>query len=207
MSFRARIAIAAATAVALAVVLASVLVFFVVRDQLRGQIDQTLEERAAKIAPHPLGEVKSAEGESFLSLRPGFGEPNTLLDAVRAYADHHGALAKVLAESILVQIFRVIQAWCLGQALGLTLPLATYFAFIPLIVFIMQIPITPNGIGTTQFAFDRFLVPQGAPAPQVFALSVLFLGLGVLGSLPGGLLYAMGRGDGGRGTRPRTTRT
>ena len=130
-----------------------------------------------------------------------------LTDAVRAYADHHGALAKVLAESILVQIFRVIQAWCLGQALGLTLPLATYFAFIPLIVFIMQIPITPNGLGTTQFAFDRFLVPQGAPAPQVFALSVLFLGLGVLGSLPGGLLYAMGRGDGGRGTRPRTTQT
>jgi two-component system, OmpR family, sensor histidine kinase MprB len=83
VSFRARIAIAAATAVALAVVLASVLVFFVVRDQLRGQIDQTLEERAAKIAPHPLGEVKSAEGESFLSLRPGFGEPNTFVQLVR----------------------------------------------------------------------------------------------------------------------------
>ena len=51
MSFRARIAVAAAAAVALAVVLASVLVFFVVRDQLRGQIDDTLEQQAAKIAP------------------------------------------------------------------------------------------------------------------------------------------------------------
>jgi uncharacterized membrane protein YbhN (UPF0104 family) len=90
-----------------------------------------------------------------------------------------------------VQVFRVIQAWCLGQALGITLPLTTYFAFIPLIVFIMQIPITPGGLGTTQVAFDRFLVPQGAPAPQVFALSVLFLGLGILGSLPGGVLYAL----------------
>ena len=83
MSFRARIAIAAAAAVALAVVLASVLVFFVVRDQLRGQIDQTLEERAAKLAPHPLSEVKSAGGESFLFLRPGFGEPNTFVQLVR----------------------------------------------------------------------------------------------------------------------------
>ena len=116
-----------------------------------------------------------------------------LTDSVRAYADHHGALVKVLAESIFVQIFRVIQAWCLGQALGLTLPLATYFAFIPLIVFIMQIPITPNGLGTTQFAFHRFLVPQGAAAPQVFALSVLFLFLGILGSLPGGIIYALQR--------------
>ena len=82
MSFRARIAIAAAAAVALAVVLASVFVFFVVRDQLRGQIDRTLEEQAAKLSRHPLGEVTSAGGESILSLRPGFGEPNTLVQLV-----------------------------------------------------------------------------------------------------------------------------
>lgn len=113
-----------------------------------------------------------------------------LVDAVRSYATHHAAVTRVLLLSILVQIFRVIQAWCLGHALGVMLPLTTYFAFIPLIVFIMQIPITPNGLGTTQVAFDRFFVPQGAPAPQVAALSILFLGLGILGSLPGGLLYA-----------------
>ena len=118
---------------------------------------------------------------------------DALTDAVRAYAHHHGALVKVLVESIAVQIFRVIQAWCLGQALGLSLPLGTYFALIPLIVFIMQIPITPNGLGTTQLAFTQFFVPQGAPAAQVFALSVLFLALGILGSLPGGLIYALDR--------------
>jgi uncharacterized protein (TIRG00374 family) len=126
-----------------------------------------------------------------------------LTDAVRAYARHHGAMLRVLALSVAVQIFRVIQAWCLGQALGLTLPLATYFAFIPLIVFIMQIPITPNGLGTTQLAFERFLVPQGAPRPEVVALSFLFLALGILGSLPGGLLYAIDhRLEGERGDTP-----
>lgn len=115
---------------------------------------------------------------------------DALTDAVRAYALHHGALFRVLLLSIGVQVFRVLQAWCLGRGLGLDVPLTTYLAFIPLIVFIMQIPITPNGLGTTQLAFDRFFVPQGAPRPEVFALSVLFLGLGILGSLPGGLLYA-----------------
>jgi len=117
-----------------------------------------------------------------------------LTDAVRSYAAHRGAMVRVLALSIVVQIFRVLQAWCLGRALGIDLPFVTYLAFIPLIVFIMQIPITPNGLGTTQLAFDRFLVPQGAPAPEVFALSVLFLSLGILGSLPGGILYALGDG-------------
>lgn len=84
MSFRARIATAAAAAVALAVVLASVLVFFVVRDQLRGQIDKTLERRAAEIAAHPLTELQSPEGRSFLGIRPAFGEPNTFVQLVRA---------------------------------------------------------------------------------------------------------------------------
>jgi uncharacterized protein (TIRG00374 family) len=116
----------------------------------------------------------------------------SLTDAVRAYAHHHGAVARVLLLSVVVQVFRVLQAWCLGAALGIDLPLSIYFAFIPLIVFIMQIPITPNGLGTTQLAFERFFVPLGAPPPNVFALSVVFLALGILGSLPGGLLYAIG---------------
>jgi uncharacterized protein (TIRG00374 family) len=129
-----------------------------------------------------------------------------LTRAVRAYAHHHGALFRVLLESIGVQIFRVIQAWCLGHALGLSLPPATYFAFIPLIVFIMQIPITPNGLGTTQLAFKQFLVPQGAPAPEVFALSVLFLALGILGSLPGGLLYGLRKPEPHRGRQTGAVR-
>lgn len=117
-----------------------------------------------------------------------------LTDAVRRYADHHGPLLRVLALSVAVQIFRVLQAWCLGQALGIALPLLTYFAFIPIIVLIIQLPITINGLGTTQVAFDYLFVPAGAPAPHAFALSVLFLALGIVGTLPGGPLYALGDG-------------
>jgi len=116
---------------------------------------------------------------------------DALTDAVRRYADHHGELLRVLVLSIVVQVIRVLQAWCLGVALGLHLPVWTYFVFIPIIVFIMQIPVSINGIGTTQAAFAWAFVPQGGPKAGVFALSVLFLALGILGTLPGGLLYAI----------------
>ena len=77
LSFRARIAIAAAAAVALAVVLASILVFFLVRGELRGQIDQTLEQRMDRIVggqePFPF-----TPGGRFPFDPPRFGEPDTL---------------------------------------------------------------------------------------------------------------------------------
>ena len=114
----------------------------------------------------------------------------SLMDAVRRYARHHGELARVLVMSIVVQGLRILQAWALGMALGLTLPLAVYFVFMPIILVIMQIPITVNGFGTTQVAFERLFVPTGAPAPAVIALSFLFLILGLVGTLPGALLYA-----------------
>ncbi len=85
MSFRARIAIAAAGAVALAVVLASILVFFVVRDQLRTQIDEALESRAEQIAHIPIHEFESSSGETYVTLlRPGFGEPASSMQVVKA---------------------------------------------------------------------------------------------------------------------------
>lgn len=115
----------------------------------------------------------------------------TLTDAVRRYAGHHGVMTTVLVESIVVQVIRVLQAWCLARAIGIELPLLAYFVFIPLIVLIMQLPVTINGIGTTQAAFAWLFVPQGADAAAVFALSVLFLALGIVGTLPGGVLYGL----------------
>ena len=73
MSFRARLTLVAAAAVALAIVVASVVVYFVVRDELRAQVDDALAERAdvlAEVPPHeshkiftsPKGELGAAAG-------------------------------------------------------------------------------------------------------------------------------------------------
>jgi glycosyltransferase 2 family protein len=115
----------------------------------------------------------------------------SLTDAVRRYARHHGALVRVLLMSIGVQVIRILQAWCLGRSLGIELPLAEYFAYVPVILLIMQLPFTVNGLGTTQYAFEVLFVRAGAAAAPTFALSVLFLALGVVGSLPGAILYAI----------------
>jgi two-component system, OmpR family, sensor histidine kinase MprB len=53
VSFRTRLTLVAAAAVALAVVIASLVVYVVVRNQLRGQVDDALQSRAAAIVAGP----------------------------------------------------------------------------------------------------------------------------------------------------------
>jgi uncharacterized protein (TIRG00374 family) len=111
--------------------------------------------------------------------------------ATRRYSSYRTSLILVLAGSLGVQVLRVIQAWYLGMALGMTQPLTAYFAFVPLILLIMLLPITINGIGTSQAAFVGLFGLAGTPGSQAFALSVLFVALGIVGNLPGAVLYAL----------------
>jgi two-component system, OmpR family, sensor histidine kinase MprB len=54
VTFRSRLILAAAVAVAIAVATASVIVYFIVRGELRGQVDSGLRDRWDKIAAHAL---------------------------------------------------------------------------------------------------------------------------------------------------------
>jgi uncharacterized protein (TIRG00374 family) len=115
---------------------------------------------------------------------------HSIVESIRRYARFHWRLLHVLLASIGVQILRVVQAYCLGRSLGIDAALAAYFAFIPVILLIMLLPITVNGLGTSQAAFVWFFARVGVANAPAFVLSLLFVGLGIVGNLPGGLLYA-----------------
>lgn len=117
-----------------------------------------------------------------------------LFAALNAYRGHRVELVAVLLASLLVQVIRIVQAWLLGLALGITAGLAVYFALIPLILLVMLVAPLPNGIGTSQAAFVWAFRYAGVADEAAFALSVLFVALGIVGNLPGAVLYATGYG-------------
>ena len=126
-----------------------------------------------------------------LVLLPRGRETGTrLVTAIQRYSSLHLSMANVLLCSIAVQVLRVLQTYCLGLALGLAVPLGVYFALVPIILLIVLMPITINGIGTTQAGFLWLFGRAGVASAPAFALSVLFLGIAVVGNLPGGLIYA-----------------
>jgi uncharacterized protein (TIRG00374 family) len=145
-----------------------------------------LSRQAASMASRVIAELP------FRSLRQA---GQRVLESIRKYAAFTGPLVSVLVCSIAVQALRIVQAYYLGRSLGVDRGPGVYFAFVPVILLVMLLPITVNGIGTSQAAFVWFFDRAGVPAPVAFALSVLFVALGIVGNLPGGVLFALGRGN------------
>lgn len=76
MSFRARLTIAVAVAVAIAVAVAAAAAYFAVRNQLRGQVDDALADRARVIDRIPISVVRTREDQFFLRIPgPQLGGP------------------------------------------------------------------------------------------------------------------------------------
>ncbi len=91
MSFRARLTLAAAAAVAIAIALASGLVYVLVRDQLRGEVESTLEDRAALVTSGPLTVRRGPNGSRVLETPyRGLEQGDVFLQAV----DSQGRVAK-----------------------------------------------------------------------------------------------------------------
>ena len=128
-----------------------------------------------------------------------------LVESIRKYAAHPGPLLNVLFSSVLVQVLRILQAYYLGRGLGIAAPLSAYFALIPLILLVMLLPVTFNGIGTGQAAFVWAFRHAAVPDAAALALSILFVGLGIVGNLPGALLYLAGSDDTKRQTESSRT--
>ncbi|HXW03719.1 MAG TPA: lysylphosphatidylglycerol synthase transmembrane domain-containing protein [Vicinamibacterales bacterium] len=138
-------------------------------------------ERAARLARFVSRAVPTEAGRRLSS---------DVVDIFRLHRHERRLLALVLIASIAVQVLRVLEAWVLGLALGIPAGIWTYFAFVPLILLIMLLPVTINGIGTSQAAFVWLFGSAGVDPGSSFALSLLFLALGVIGNLPGALMYA-----------------
>ena len=83
MSFRARLTLAAAAAVAVAIVIASAVTYALVRNELRSQVDEALQSRAATLPRLAL--LGDPDGKQFLGIPPEpYGGASVLTQLVRA---------------------------------------------------------------------------------------------------------------------------
>jgi uncharacterized protein (TIRG00374 family) len=113
------------------------------------------------------------------------------VESLGRYRERLGTLGLVLLISIGVQLLRVLQAYLLSESMGLGTPAIYFLCFVPPILVVTMLPISVGGWGTGNLAYVALFSQVGMDPDGAFVLSVLILGLGVVGNLPGGLIYAM----------------
>jgi uncharacterized protein (TIRG00374 family) len=119
-----------------------------------------------------------------------------LFDSVNSYRGKWGLGATTLIISLGVQIGCAFVNILAAAAIGLHTNHGwlDYLVFIPAIGLIGMIPLSVNGAGWREASYILLFTSVGAEAHQAATLSLLWLGIMVVTSLPGGVIYVAGGG-------------
>jgi len=102
-------------------------------------------------------------------------------------------LGGVFAISLVFQFNVVVHYILVGLALDLPVPIWAYFLAVPVVLLVLQIPISLNGIGVREFFFVEMLGIWGASADGAMAYSLVVYTMILLQGLLGGVFFALRR--------------
>jgi glycosyltransferase 2 family protein len=114
-------------------------------------------------------------------------------NAFGAYRFRYRTLAAAFGIGLLGIACTTLVNWILSQSMGGGMGLAAIALFNPLIALVGMIPVSIGGIGVNQTAYPFFYGLAGVPAAHALAVSILMQAIMFLGSLPGGVLWLVGK--------------
>ncbi len=98
-----------------------------------------------------------------------------------------GALLASLAFNVLLMVFNYL----IALALGIRISPWYFLIFIPIISFLLTLPVSLSGIGVREGGYVLLFGQAGVPSSLAFALSLCVYASAVATGLIGGLLYAL----------------
>jgi len=112
-------------------------------------------------------------------------------EIVFVYKEKKRAFLKALFWAFLLQINVILHYYFVGKALHIDIPFLDYFIFIPIVLIILTIPITINGLGLREALYMTIFASYGIPNSTAVSFSlvadiVFAMIIGVIG----GILYA-----------------
>lgn len=127
-----------------------------------------------------------------------------MLAAFELFSQARGALIANYAISIAFQFLLIVHFYLIQFAFGESVPFLTFVVVVPLVFFLMLLPIGINGFGVREGAFVWFLTRAGMDPETALALSLVSYGVAVLQGVLGGLVH-LWRETGGRSSAPTST--
>jgi len=139
---------------------------------------------------------------SWLRPRPGrWSWTNRILEkggrfhqATARLLRERGIWLRVMTWAFLLQGNVIVHYWALGRSLHLGhIGLTDYFFVIPLLLFILSIPISINGLGVRDLTLIQLFAVFGIPAAPAIAFSLLDVLFNLVLGVIGGILYLVRR--------------
>lgn len=102
---------------------------------------------------------------------------------------HPSLLLVSLLISFINQLLVIAVTWIMALGLRLNVSPSYFLIFVPIITLISMIPISLNGMGLRELAFQSLFGAVGVLPASCIALGVLSSAVLILSSLPGGVIY------------------
>jgi len=133
----------------------------------------------------------AAIGSDLPLLRPLTHHPKVrqTTEALAAYTPSDLMLALIV--SLVFAGTNVLTYACLGKAVHVDLPLTYYMLVSPIITLVLLVPISFNGLGTRDVAYQALFVPVGVVSASALAMSLAYHALNLLTAVAGGGVYAL----------------
>lgn len=113
-------------------------------------------------------------------------------EIVFVYKEKKGPFLKALFWAFLLQINVILHYYFVGKALHIDIPLINYFIFIPIVLIILTIPITINGLGLREALYMTIFASYGILSSSAISFSFIAdIVFAVIIGVLGGILYAL----------------
>jgi uncharacterized protein (TIRG00374 family) len=101
------------------------------------------------------------------------------------------AIANALLASLVFNVLLMVINYLVALGLGVRISLWYFFIFIPIISFLLTLPISFSGLGLREGGYILLFGQAGVPSSLALAMSLCIYAMAVVTGLIGGLLYAL----------------
>jgi len=105
------------------------------------------------------------------------------------YRQYPNTLVASFLLTVFVQMLRVMVFYAVAVSFGIRVPVTYYFIIVPLIMLLIMLPVSINGIGVREGSFVAFFALVGVPSSQAFIISFVVSVLTTLMTTLGGVVY------------------
>jgi hypothetical protein len=128
-----------------------------------------------------------------LSIIPEHHAARQFIAQLLPYQEQPGLMTRAVCWSLLVQMGGSVAVAFIARALGVSLPLAAWFAVVPIVTLAMVLPISMLGLGIREQGLELLLEPHGVAPERAVAIGLLWLACTILTGLIGGVLFLLDR--------------